>query len=133
MHAAPRSNLPPKSAEPSTAAGHEQLPDPRRGRILIAIHERIDGPDGKRFVWRQPDGTPGLNGTPLASMPLYGIHLLDGRPTVVITEGEKCADALIMAGVPAVASTTGAAATPGRAALADLTGRDVVLWPMPTT
>jgi len=96
--------------------------------VLVAIHERIDGPDGKRFLWRQPDGTPGLNGAPLASLPLYGVHLLDGRPTVVITEGEKATDSLIMAGVPAVGTVTGAAATPGRAALADLTGRSVVLW-----
>jgi YD repeat-containing protein len=96
---------------------------------LVAIHERIDGPDGKRFVWRQPDRTPGLGGLPIVDLPLYGVQHLNGKATVVLTEGEKAADALITAGVPAVASVTGAAATPGRAALADLTGRDVVLWP----
>ena len=96
---------------------------------LVAVHERIDTAEGKRFTWRQPDGTSGLGGLPIAELPLYGIHLLNGRAVVVITEGEKAADALITAGVPAVGTVTGAAATPGRAALADLTGRDVVLWP----
>jgi hypothetical protein len=96
---------------------------------LVALHERIDSPNGKRFVWRQPDGTKGLNGTPLADLPLYGINLLGSKATVVITEGEKACDALITAGVQAVGTVTGAATCPGREALADLTGRDVVLWP----
>jgi hypothetical protein len=97
---------------------------------LVAIHERINSPDGsKRFIWRQPDGASGLGGLPIAELPLYGIHLLNGRATVVVTEGEKSADSLITAGLQAVGTVTGAAATPGRATLADLTGRDVVLWP----
>ena len=135
--------LPPDELEPGEAPEPIAEPQrPRPGRAaaatrfeirdaageLVAIHERIDGPDGKRFVWRQPDGTSGLNGTPLASMPLYGIERLDGRSTVVICEGEKAAQALQDAGVPAVGTTTGAAATPGRAALAELTGRAVILW-----
>jgi hypothetical protein len=110
-------------------------PDPIRYEIhdvtgqLVAIHERIDGPEGKRFVWLQPDRTLGLNGKPTADLPLYGIHLLDDRSTVYLGEGEKATDALRAAGVPAVGTVTGAAATPGRVALADLSGRNVVVWP----
>jgi hypothetical protein len=62
-------------------------------------------------------------------LPLYGINRLDGHSNVVITEGEKAADALVAAGVQAVGTVTGAAATPGREALAELTGRYVDLWP----
>ena len=62
---------------------------------LAAIHERHDDPDGsKRFTWRRPDGAIGLNGTPIADLPLYGIHQLGAESTVVIVEGEKSRDAL---------------------------------------
>jgi putative DNA primase/helicase len=95
---------------------------------LVAIHCRLgDGP-GKKLWWELPDGRRGLGGLPLADLPLFGIERLDGRATVV-TEGEKAAQALQDAGMPAVGTVTGAAATPGRAALADLTGRSIVLWP----
>jgi hypothetical protein len=73
--------------------------------------------------WEQPDGTRGLGGMALADLPLYGIDRIDGSAsTVVVTEGEKCADALWAASVPAVGTTTGAAETPGPEALAE---RDV--------
>ncbi len=99
--------------------------------VLIALHERHDQPDGsKRFTWRQPDGTPGLTGIPVVDLPLYGIDRLDGMAsTVVVVEGEKCAEALWKAGIAAVGTVTGAATTPGPAALAELGGRRVILWP----
>jgi hypothetical protein len=97
---------------------------------LAAIHERHDDPDGsKRFTWRRPDGAAGLNGTSIASLPLYRVDKLGAGPYVVVCEGEKSADALAAVGIPAVATVTGAASTPGRAALAELTGRAVVVWP----
>lgn len=96
---------------------------------LHAVHCRIGTGQGKRVWWELPDGTRGLGDWPLADLPLYGIHLLDKRPTVVITEGEKAAQSLIDRGIPAVGTVTGASATPGRKALAELTGRYVILWP----
>ena len=95
----------------------------------VAIHCRRDTPGGKQMWWERPDGSRGLGGQPLAELPLYGIERLDGRGTVVLVEGEKAAQALMDAGVPAVGTVTGAAATPGRVALAELTGKSVVLWP----
>lgn len=95
----------------------------------VAIHCRRDTPGGKQMWWERPDGSRGLGGQPLADLPLYGIERLDGRGTVVLVEGEKAAQALQDAGVPALGTVTGAAATPGRTALAELTGRSVVLWP----
>jgi hypothetical protein len=98
---------------------------------LIALHERHDQPDGsKRFSWRRPDGTLGLGGMPVVDLPLYGIERLDGMaPTVVIVEGEKCVEALASVGIAAVGTVTGAATTPSPAALAELGGRRVILWP----
>ena len=69
------------------------------GRILF-IKERfeqtIEGVHLKTFLCKQPDGTPGLNdGLPV----LYKLHevamTLESEPsTIIVVEGEKCADAL---------------------------------------
>lgn len=99
---------------------------------VIAIHERLDGPDGKRMYWCQPDGSMGLAGTPLADLPLYGtehVGTWDPDRPVLVTEGEKAAQALLDAGYAAVGTVTGASSTPGPEALAVLANRRVVLWP----
>ncbi len=99
--------------------------------VLVALHERHDHADGsKSFTWRQPDGTPGLSGLPVVNLPLYGIGRLDGTAsTVVMVEGEKCAEALWSVGIAAVATVTGAASTPSFRVLAELGGWRAILWP----
>lgn len=100
--------------------------------LPVAVHVRVEKPDGtKRFSWERPDGRPGLGGMAVADLPLYGIERLDGLAfgIVVLVEGEKAAEALWNVGIAAVASVTGAATAPGPGPLADLGGRDVVLWP----
>lgn len=100
--------------------------------LLRATHVRIDDPKGKRFVWQGADGAKSLNGIPVRDLPLYGSEALptfDKRKPVVITEGEKAADALRAARVQALGTVTGAGGTPSRAVLAPLKGFDVVLWP----
>jgi len=100
---------------------------------LIAVHLRTDLAGGrKKFWWRLPDGTLGLGGRPVSSLPLYGSERLrDLAPDepVVIVEGEKGASALVAAGIPAVGTVTGASGTPGDEALRPLLGRTVYLWP----
>jgi hypothetical protein len=84
------------------------------------------------MAWLDALGQPGLHGVETASLPLYGIHLVDQWPPdapVILTEGEKCADCLIAIGVPAVGTVTGAFNTPSYDTLADLAGRHVFLWP----
>ena len=49
--------------------------------------------------------------------------------TVVVTEGEKSADALYRRGMLAVGTVTGASGCPGPESLSALRGFDVVLWP----
>lgn len=100
--------------------------------VLVAIHVRIDKPDGtKRMWWELPGGTKGLGTIGLADLPLYGTHRLGDwpAPTIVVVEGEKAADALVAVGIPALGTVTGAASCPGPAALAELTGRHLILWP----
>lgn len=101
--------------------------------VLVAIHRRYDHADGgKHFAWFRPGGEAGLDGRAVTSLPLYATERLadwsvDAR--VVITEGEKAADALLAIGSRALATVTGAAATPDADVLQVLGGRAVVLWP----
>lgn len=62
--------------------------------------------------------------------PLYNLDLLTSRKdeTVVVCEGEKCADALLKCGVLATTSPFGAKSA-GAANWRPLEGREVVIWP----
>jgi hypothetical protein len=103
-----------------------------RAGELVAVHVRRDFVDGtKRFAWRQPDGTYGLNGVPIGDLPLYGVHQLpnDDDIRIVVVEGEKARDALEAFGIATVATVTGASTIPSPARLAELGGRHLALWP----
>lgn len=104
--------------------------------VLGAIHEHVkDTKTGdKQCYWRQPNGEPGLNGTRLEDLPLYGIHELDPEAMIVVlVEGEKARDALAEAladsPVSVIGTVTGAGGTPSTATLEALRGHEVVLWP----
>ena len=99
-----------------------------RDGIHVATHVREDHPDGKRVWWQTPDGRNGLDGASLRDFPLYAIERLESR-WVVVTEGEKAAEALLSAGIPAVGTVTGASSCPSPRSLDDLTGLRVILWP----
>jgi hypothetical protein len=98
---------------------------------LVAVHVRKDGPRGKKMWWEQPDGTNGLNGMPVSTLPLYGSEdlqqLPDGSP-VVVTEGESSRDALRSMGIASVGTVTGAGDTPGNDALRPLIRLRPILW-----
>lgn len=99
---------------------------------LKARRERIDNFDeGKNYYWQQPDGTRGLNGTPVNSLPLYGSEDLpdyDPDELVVIAEGEQARKALAEAGIPSV-GTFGTSHKPDDAILETLRGFRLALWP----
>jgi hypothetical protein len=88
---------------------------------LQAIHKRTDttvtNADGtverkKAFTWIMHDGTIGLNGRPVNTLPLYGTELLRQHPgeAFILGEGEKVKDALQRAGYLALGTVTGAGA-----------------------
>ena len=64
-----------------------------------------------------------------ATLRLERLPALPAGARVVLTEGEKAADALTGRGIAAVASVTGASSTPGDDTLRPLVRLSVVLWP----
>jgi len=97
-------------------------------------HVRVPTADGgKRFLWVRPGNHLGLpDGVSSQDMPLYRsehIEELSAAAPVVLTEGEKAANALLHIGIPAVGTVTGAAGTPGDAVLEPLVRLRVYLWP----
>lgn len=104
-----------------------------RTGVLVARHRRTDAPGREKDIkWEGPDGAAGLGGVRVEALPLYGAELLPDPPdgsVVVVTEGEKAADAVRSLGYLSVGTVTGAASTPRPAVLAVLVGFDVVLWP----
>lgn len=100
---------------------------------LVATHRRRDMTDGtKRFTWHGPDGRPGLGGVAVVDLPLYGSEMVASWPpeaVIVVTEGEKAADALLAVGSHALATVTGASTAPARGLFEVLRDRNVLLWP----
>lgn len=100
---------------------------------IVARHKRVDHDDRKTLSWWRPGADrPGLDGIGIADLPLYGSERLATWPAdapIVITEGEKAADSLVAAGIPALGTVTGASSSPRAATLAPLAGRTVILWP----
>lgn len=106
---------------------------------LAATHVRIQDGKSKRMYWVGNDTMHGLPGISVSDLPLYRSEVISQRnaDVVVLTEGEKSADAVAAAIEPkpgrliaaAAGTVTGASATPGDAALSVLAGRLVVLWP----
>ncbi len=101
---------------------------------LVAEHHRFETADGKKCLWKLPNTGPedwGLKGRKLESFPLYGSERLadwpEDRPVVVV-EGEKAAQALLDAGIPALGTVTGAGLTPSADVLEFLRGRELILW-----
>jgi putative DNA primase/helicase len=98
---------------------------------LVAIHLRLDIGGKKKLWWSRPDGKKGLGDLKVVELPLYGAESLcdleDGG-TIVVTEGEKAAGALLARGISAVGTVTGAGSIPNDNSLAILSRFRVVLW-----
>ena len=100
---------------------------------LVARHIRIDLAKGKKtFTWELPDGTKGLGGRAAKTLPLYRsetLRALKPGAMVIVTEGEKAADALAALEFAVVGTVTGASGFPSDDVLRTLDGFHVVMWP----
>lgn len=94
----------------------------------VAEHVRVDRADGKQVFWRPKLSDIGMR---VVDVPLYGAELLKSKPKepVVLTEGEKAAEAVRRMGLLGLGTVTGAATAPCEAVLSVLLGRKVYLWP----
>ncbi|MCC6632319.1 MAG: AAA family ATPase, partial [Gammaproteobacteria bacterium] len=110
------------SLGPHTAKWDYHSPD---GELLACVY-RYDTPEGKQYrPWdvasrqtRMPDPRP-----------LYHLPAVAKADTVVLVEGEKCADALMHMGIVATTAMGGAATTLNKTDWSPLAGKTVIVWP----
>jgi len=99
---------------------------------VIAYHKRVDKANGKKaFVWELPDGRTSAGEVAIADLPLYRrVEVLSAPADAVIlvTEGEKAADAAAEHGFVSTSFGGGAGQRDFGRALEDLRGRHVALW-----
>ncbi|MFQ5510152.1 MAG: hypothetical protein ACE5FN_12590, partial [Leptospirillia bacterium] len=98
------------------------------GKLICCVY-RFDPPDGRK-TFRPWDATRRKWGDP-TPWPLYNQPGIAQANTVVLVEGEKCADALIAAGICATTAMHGAGAI-AKTAKTDwspLKGKQLVVWP----
>ena len=93
---------------------------------LVACVYRYDTPTGKEF--RPWDVKLGKYRAP-SPRPLYNQPALKLADSVVLVEGEKCAQALINAGICATTAMNGAKAPVDKTDWSPLKGKHVVIWP----
>ena len=95
-------------------------------------HTRFDRPDGsKEVTWGRLSPRDGLGDHKLADLIYLAGDVVRAHrdATVVLTEGERAADAVRDAGYLAAGTVCGASSTPGAAVLGLLQDRHLVLWP----
>lgn len=109
-----------------------QVFDARRGEAGPWHVYRGRTSDGRKLMeWWADQRTPGLRDHQLADLVYLpvGLALVRATELVVVTEGEKSADAVAATGLRAAATVCGAAGTPGPSVGELFRGRAVVLWP----
>ncbi len=97
----------------------------RDGSLLFRVY-RYDPPTGKQF--RPWDVRAGRWQAP-SPRPLYNLPEILKSNSVVLVEGEKCADALKSVGVVATTAMHGANAPVNKTDWAPVAGKDVLIWP----
>ncbi|MFQ5460827.1 MAG: AAA family ATPase, partial [Anaerolineae bacterium] len=98
------------------------------GRLICCVY-RYDPPGGKK-TFRPWDATRRKWGDPIP-WPLYNLPGVTKADTVVLVEGEKCADALNGTGICATTAMHGAGAITktDKTDWSPLKGKQVVVWP----
>lgn len=94
---------------------------------LLAIVYRYDPPGGKKQF--RPWDARRRRMSPPEPRPLYNQAGINRCPTIVLVEGEKCAQALIDAGVVATTAMHGANAPVNKTDWTPLAEKAVLIWP----
>lgn len=96
------------------------------GELIACVYRYDPEPGRKEFrpldvrshLWRAPDPRP-----------LYNQPAVGQTDSVILVEGEKCADALIRIGIPATTAMNGARAPVEKTDWSPLAGKAVLIWP----
>jgi hypothetical protein len=98
--------------------------------MVVGRIDRADGTKTFRPVHLQPDGS-WVIGDPAGKLPLYGLPRIAGANIVVVTEGERCADAVMRHKWPWCSATTSAhgAKSASKTDWAPLAGKKVAILP----
>lgn len=96
------------------------------GKPLVTV-KRTDGADGKK-AFLPYDHIAGKHSMP-EIRPLYNLSGIALADTVIITEGEKCAQVLIDLGISATTVMGGANFDPAKTDFSPLAGKDIIIWP----
>ena len=94
---------------------------------LIAVVYRYDPPGGKKEF--RPWDAKRRKMAPPEPRPLYNQPAMQHADTVVLVEGEKCAQSLIDAGICATTAMHGANAPVEKTDWSPLAGKNVQIWP----
>jgi len=97
-----------------------------QGKLIASVY-RYD-PKGGRKQFRPWDARSGVMKAPDVR-PLYNQMGMAGADTVVLVEGEKCADALITQGICATTAMNGAKAPIEKTDWSPLADKTVIIWP----
>lgn len=98
-------------------------------QLVVYRHEYVDenGKPKKSFkIW---NAVSLKWEAPKSNRPLYNLHGIAKAETVILTEGEKAANALIAAGIPATSAMSGAKAPADKSDWSPLAGKKVLIWP----
>jgi len=95
------------------------------GNLLVCVY-RYDTPKGKQF--RPWDVKARAHRAP-HPRPLYNQQGMANSETVIVVEGEKCAQTLIELGICATTAMNGAKAPLDKTDWSPLQGKHVILWP----
>jgi len=132
------SQSPPSS--PPSPSSPSSFPEPRvdlglpagrwdykdeNGNLLVCVY-RYDTPKGKQF--RPWDVKAKVHRAP-HPRPLYNQQGMVNAETVIVVEGEKCAQTLIELGLCATTAMNGAKAPLDKTDWSPLQGKHVILWP----
>jgi hypothetical protein len=96
------------------------------GNITASVTRYDPKPGEKEFIPWDVKTRKHTHPTP---RPLYNQPGILNEKTVVLVEGEKCADALISAGIPATTAMGGAKAPTDKTDWTPLRGKEVIVWP----
>lgn len=94
---------------------------------LLAVVYRYDPPGGKKQF--RPWDAKRRKMAPPDPRPLYHLPEITSAEQVVLVEGEKCAQALIEAGITATTAMHGANAPVDKTDWSPLSGKAVLIWP----